>query len=80
MERSGRNKIEAPAFTVSLKAVPQSVIVTAQEQIPDAFMVQPEPPPKRPDKKAILEALKNGTAIAGCTLSNGGQTIAVRKK
>lgn len=80
MERSGRNKIEAPAFTVSLKAVPQSVIVTAQEQIPDAYMVQPDPPAPRPDKKAILEALKAGTAIAGCTLSNGGLTISVRKK
>lgn len=80
MERSGRPKIEAPAFTVSLKAVPQSVIITAQEQIPATYMVQPEPPPPKPDKRAILEALKAGTAIAGCTLSNGGQTISVRRK
>lgn len=80
MERSGRSKIEAPAFTVSLKAVPQSVIITATEKIPANYMVQPDPPPPRPDKRALLEALKAGTSIDGCTLSNGGQTISVRKK
>ncbi len=80
MERSGRSKIEAPAFTVSLKALPQSLIVLAAEKIPDAYMAQPEPPPKRPDRRAILEALKAGTAVEGCTLSNGGQSLAVRKK
>ena len=80
MERSGRKKIEAAAFTVSLKALPQSVIILAAEKIPEAYMAQPEPPPKRPDRRAILEALKAGTAVEGCTLSNGGQTIGVRKK
>ncbi len=80
MERSGRNKIEAAAFTVSLKATPQTVIITATEKIPPAYMVQPDPPPAKPDKRAIMEALKGGTAIDGCTLSNGGQTISVRKK
>ncbi len=80
MERSGRKKIEAPAFTVSLKALPQGVIITATEKIPAAYMVQPDPPPARPDKRAILEALKAGKGVDGCTLSNGGQTISVRKK
>lgn len=80
MERTGRKKIEAAEMTVSLRAVPQAVIITAPEQIPDAFMVQPEPPPKRPDKRAILDALKRGQRVEGCTLSNGGMTLSMRTK
>lgn len=80
MERSGRLKIEAPAFTVSLKVVPPSLILLNPEQVPEHFMVHPEPPPAKPDRKAILAALKDGKQIPGCTLSNGGQTLAVRKR
>ena len=35
------------------------------------WMVQPEPPPPAPDKKAIASALKCGEDVPGCRLVQG---------
>lgn len=80
MEQSGRRKIEAGEFTLSIGAKPKTVIVLNESDIPRGFMRTPEPQPPKPDLKAILEALKDGQSIEGCTLSNGGTTLTVRTK
>jgi hypothetical protein len=80
MEKSERKKIEAASFTLSLGAKPKTVIVISAPDIPKGYMRTPEPLPPKPDLKAILEALKDGKSIEGCTLSNGGTTLTVRTK
>jgi hypothetical protein len=78
MDQAGRKKVEHPAVTLSLRAVPQSVSVTDESAIPSRFFTQPEPPAPKLDKKALLEALKAKESIAGCTLSNGGTALQLR--
>ena len=75
MDQAGKKKVETALGTVSVRAVPPSVQITEEAEIPTEFWKQPEP---RLDKKALLSALKNKKIIPGATLSNGGQTIAIK--
>lgn len=65
-----------PTATVSTRKVPPKAIITEESEIPSRFYVTPAPVL---DKKALLDALKAGESIPGASLSNGGQTIAIRK-
>lgn len=68
MQATGISKIECPEFVLSVQKNPPSVVIDAEGQIPTQYMVQPEPPPPRPDKKAIADAIKRGETVAGCHL------------
>lgn len=68
MESAGISKIECPYFKMSIKKNPPSVEIYDEESIPEELMVQPEPPPKRPDRKAIAELLKSGTEVNGARM------------
>lgn len=76
MERFGDKKLEGRTATFSLRAVPASVIILDESEIPEEF--------KRTtvsvtvDKKAIKKAIDDGRDIAGADLSIGKQTL-VRK-
>lgn len=76
MDAVGTKKMERPIATLSLRNVPGKVQIVSEEDIPSAYLV--EETKVRPDKKAILEALKAGETVPGAEMSNGGQTIAVR--
>lgn len=68
MQMCGITKIESPFFTLAVKNNPPSVIISDEEAIPAEYMVTPEPPPppaKRPDKKAIAAAIKDGKEVPG---------------
>ncbi|MGM9924661.1 MAG: siphovirus Gp157 family protein [Bacillus sp. (in: firmicutes)] len=65
MELAGMEKVKRPTLTISIANNPPSVQVIDPEKIPSFFMIEQEP---KIDKKAILEALKNGTEIDGCTI------------
>lgn len=78
MEQAGKKKIDHPAVTLSLRAVPASVTVLEEAAIPSKFFKKPEPPAPKLDKRAVLEALKAKHDVPGCVLSNGGQTLAMR--
>lgn len=71
LQRAGVTKVECPEFTISVRLNPLGVEVEDPSAIPPRFMVQPEPPPARPDKTAIKEALKAGEHVAGCFLRQG---------
>lgn len=71
MQGAGLTKIESPEFTVAIRKNPASVQIADGIILPAKFMVQPEPPPPRPDKRAILDALKAGEQIEGCQLVQG---------
>lgn len=75
MDQAGKKKVETALGTVSVRSVPPSVQVTEEAEIPTEFWRSSEP---KLDKKALLAALKDKKAIPGATLSNGGQTIAIK--
>lgn len=68
MQAAGMTRIDSPEFTVAIKKNPASVQIAPGIILPARFMVQPDPPPPRPDKKALAEALKAGEQIEGCEL------------
>ena len=76
LEVSGRKKIETDVGTVSLSKVQPKVIVTDEAVIPVAFWRASDP---KLDRKALAEALKAGTQIPGAEMSNGGQTVIIRR-
>lgn len=82
MEAASAKKLIRPLGTLSLRTLPQKVIVTDEAAIPTRFWVVPKPEPKI-DKKALLDALKASDpdteeAIPGCELSNGGISLTIR--
>ena len=80
LEIAGRPSIETDIGTVSLRPVPPKAIQTEPADIPAEFWA-PQPP--KVDSRALLAALKTaaaeGRSIPGATLSNGSQTISIRK-
>jgi len=72
---TGLKKIELPIATVSLKAVPPSLVVTCEADIPPEFWKPQDP---KMDRKAVTDALKAKQAVPGAELSNGGETIAIK--
>lgn len=77
MQTTGITKIEAPEFVIALRDNPPSVRIMDGARIPAEYMVQPEPPPPRPDRKAIAAALKAGKNVDGCYLE-AGQRVEIR--
>lgn len=65
MEVAGINKVKRPTITVSIQNNPPSVEISDEKIIPSEFMVPQDP---KIDKRSILERLKNGNTVPGCTL------------
>lgn len=63
LRASGTKKIKAGTFEISLRTW-QHVEVDDEAQIPAEFM-RTKPAETHPDKKAILQALRAGTAVDG---------------
>lgn len=74
LEVAGLQKVKRPMITVAIQNNPPSVEIADEKLIPSEFMI---PQPAKIDKKAILERLKNGEEISGCSLK---QTKGVRIK
>lgn len=68
MEATGTQKIECPHFKISVKKNAPKAEVFDEKQIPDEYMQQPEPPPKKLDKRMLLDDLKQGVVIEGVAL------------
>jgi len=71
LEVAGLQKVKRPTITVAIQANPPSVEIADETLIPSEFMI----PQYKVDKKSILERLKNGEEIPGCSLK---QTKGVR--
>lgn len=76
MQEIGLNKVERPAFTLSIRAGSPKVIITDEEQVPETLMRVK----KEPDKTAIGDLLKAGQTLPYATLSNGEPSLQVRTK
>ena len=64
------SKIECAAFTIAVQNNPPSVVVNDESLIPAELWKTPEPKPPvpAPDKRRILEALKHGDIVPGCSM------------
>lgn len=71
-----RNKLERPCATISMANRAPQVIVTDESALPSKFF-KSEP---KLDKKALKEALDAGEQVPGATLSNGSQSLTIRRR
>lgn len=69
--------LELPDVTMTVKAVPRAVEIIDEAQIPAEFWKAREP---TLDRKGIAAAIKEGRAIPGATLDNGGITLQLRRQ
>jgi hypothetical protein len=58
-------------FIITRRNNPVAVQLAEIEKLPAEYWVQPDPPPPRPDKKAIKEALQAGRDVPGAYLESG---------
>ena len=65
-----------PTATVTVKRTPPKPIIADESLIPSRFYKQPPPVL---DKTAINEAVKDGEAIPGVAMDNGGISLQVRR-
>lgn len=76
LRQANVRKVELPECTLSLGHTPPSVRIVDETKLPDAFVRIK----REPDKAAIKEALKKGEAVEGAELSNGGESLTIRRK
>lgn len=69
-------KLELPEATLSLRRVPPKVEVIDEAKIPQAYFI---PQPAKLDKVALKLVLEANEIIPGAQLSNGGQSLSVRR-
>jgi hypothetical protein len=77
MSEAGLKKLEQEDFTASLRAGPLSLVIAAEDEIPQDYWI-PQPP--KLARQALLNALKQGNEIPGAVLSNPKPSLSVRTK
>ncbi|MCG1042533.1 siphovirus Gp157 family protein [Mycetohabitans sp. B8] len=77
MLMSGMQKLECPYFKLAVRANPAKVVIDDERQVPKAYMTDPPPPPARPDKKLIVQAIKDGGNVPGCRIEHS-QRLEIR--
>lgn len=73
---TGQRRFETPAFTVSIRGGIQSAVIQDIDTLPEVFVRLVTE--RKPERSAILAALKAGQDVPGATLSNGSPSIQVR--
>ena len=73
----GLRKLEQPDFTASTRAGSPTLIVIAEDKIPNTYWL---PQPTKLDRQTILGELKRGGEIPGAQLSNPQPVLMVRTK
>jgi hypothetical protein len=77
MTEVGLTKLEQPDFTASVRAGSPSLVVTAEDLIPEAYWVAQAP---KLNRQALLSDLKQDLSVAGAQLSNAQPVLMVRTK
>jgi hypothetical protein len=77
MEEADIQTILEPDFTVSIKRASPSIVITNEQDIPEPFWV-PQPP--KLDRRAVLDAMKSGSAVPGAEMANTRIILSVRTK
>ena len=77
MSEAGLRKIEQPDFTASARNGHPSLVIVAEDLVPESYWV-PQPP--KLDRQALVGDLKQGDEIPGVQLSNPKPVLSVRTK
>jgi hypothetical protein len=77
MTEIGLTKLEQPDFTASVRAGSPSLVVTAEDLIPEDYWVPQAP---KLSRQALLSDLKQGESVPGAQLSNAHPVLMVRTK
>lgn len=75
MQALGLRRLERPDFLLTVSARKPSVIITDETAIPHFLMSTKV----YPNKERIAAELRQGHEVPGATLSNGGESLTVRK-
>lgn len=75
MQAMDTRKLELPAATLSIGPSRPKVVVVDEDQLPEEFVRIK----READKTAIGNALKAGQTVPGAALSNGGETLTIRR-
>lgn len=67
--------IKRPVATISVMTTPQTLVIVDENKIPEKFWTKPAP---KLNRSELLMAAKTG-GVPGVALSNGGETLAIRK-
>lgn len=76
MNAAGEKKYKGVSGTATIRAVAPKPIITDEALVPEAY----KKIAVSIDKTAINKAVKDGEAIPGVALDNGGETISIRTK
>jgi hypothetical protein len=77
MTEVGLSRLEQPDFTASVRTGSPSLLVTAEDLIPEAYWVRQAP---KLSRQALLSDLKQGGSVPGAQLSNAQPVLMVRTK
>ena len=78
MQQADILKIECPYFKISRQKNPAKVVIDDEKLIPISYWRQPPvppPPEPKPDKKEILDDLKQGVVIEGVHLEQNERLV-----
>ena len=76
MEASGINKIDCPLFSITLAKGKDVVFIDDEAAIPDDYVSVSVV--TKPDKAAILKALKNGDSVAGARIEKSKTSLRIK--
>jgi hypothetical protein len=73
MESAGKDKIKTAFYSYTIRNNPVSVQIVDESLIPVEYIR--EVIERKTDKKAIAEAIKSGSEVAGCTLTQSRSLV-----
>lgn len=76
MIQASQKKIETPYGTVTRKSTIQTAIITDEASIPTDYWKPQDP---KLDKAKLAADMRAGQRVEGATLSNGGETVAIKR-
>lgn len=77
MERHPDKTLRLDTATITMKAKAQKLVITDEGKIPFDLMTSGTP---KPDRRAIMDEMKEGREVPGCALSNGPPSLQIRRK
>ena len=76
LQATGEKSVRRPEATISLRDMPPSILAVDDTDLPDEFWKVE----RKVSRTAINAAIKEGKIVPGVTMSNGGQSLSVRRK
>lgn len=74
LELCGLTKVKGQLFTIGIQKNPASVQILDETKIPESYFI---PQPAKLDRKALIQAFKDGELIEGAELTQG-QSVRIR--